>query len=99
MDYSTTPSLSEVSQLQSLAASFAQLHDQRARRGRRYALAPLLQVLTLAKLAGMDTPSAIADWAQHRAAWLRAALGVSWKRMPHDSTFRRLLQRGLKLSE
>jgi len=84
---------------QSLAAALAELTDQRARRGIRYRLVPLLIILLLAKLAGHDTPSAIADWAQHHADWLRQVLGLDWKRMPHHSTFRRLLQRGLQLSQ
>jgi predicted transposase YbfD/YdcC len=62
-------------------------------------LAPLLVLLVLAKLAGQDTPSAMAEWVALRAASLKAALGLDWKRMPHPSTYRRLLQRGLDLQQ
>ena len=36
----------------SLGATYLGLKDQRAKRGIRYALAPLLMVMTLAKLCG-----------------------------------------------
>lgn len=85
--------------LRSLAAAFAQLTDQRARRGVRYPLAPLLVLLVLAKLAGQDTPSAIADWVALRGHALCRALGLAWARLPHPSTYRRLLQRGLDLAQ
>jgi predicted transposase YbfD/YdcC len=99
MDDNTKLSWAQLSELKSLAALFARLSDQRARRGVRYPLAPLLVLLTLAKLAGQDTPSAISEWVALRAPWLSAALRLDWKRMPHPSTYRRLLQRGLDLSQ
>lgn len=83
----------------SLEEMLSQLTDQRAARGRRYALLPLLIIVLLAKLAGEDKPLAIADWARERTDWLRDHLQVTWRRMPHHSTFRRLLQRGLDVSE
>lgn len=55
--------------------------------------------MMLAKLANADTPLAIADWAAERAAWLRAHLQVNWPRLPHHSTFRRLLQRSRSLPD
>jgi hypothetical protein len=59
----------------------------------------LLVLLVLAKLSGEDTPSAIADWVAWRAEGLKQALGLEWKRMPHQSTYRRLLQHGLAMPE
>jgi len=47
--------------------------------------------MVLAKLAGEARPSGIADWVGHRAAQLQAALGLSWRRMPHHNTLRRVL--------
>lgn len=85
--------------LRSLEEMLSQLTDQRAARGVRYALRPLLMIFVLAKLTGEDKPGAIAQWAQERAAWLRKHLHLNWPRMPHHSTFRRLLQRGLAVSE
>lgn len=85
--------------LQSLAKLFASLTDQRAPRGVRYGLLPLLWIVLLAKLMGADTPVAIADWAAERAPWLRAQLHLKWRRMPHHSTYRRLFQQALPLAE
>jgi predicted transposase YbfD/YdcC len=49
----------------------------------------------LAKLAGEDRPSGIADWVKHRRAQLAAALGralgVALPRAPHHNTYRRVL--------
>lgn len=84
---------------QSLAEFLALLTDQRAPRGIRYAFFPLLMIILLAKLAQAETPSAIADWADGQADWLRENLQVNWPRMPHHSTYRRLLQRGLLTTE
>src|SRR5581483_11401315 len=96
MDDNTNRSFAQCFELKSLAASFAQVTDQRDPRGVRYPLAP---TLVLAKLAGQDRPSAIAEWVNLRApVWCRA-LGLAWKRMPHHSTYRRILQQGLDLPE
>lgn len=85
--------------LQSLEQVLAQVPDQRAARGVRYELLPLLIMVMLAKLADADTPLAISDWAAERVDWLREHLQLNWRRMPHQSTFRRLLQRSLSLPE
>ena len=82
--------------LQSLEKMLAPLTDQRAPRGVRYGLLPLLCIVLLAKLTGADTPTGIADWATDRAAWLRAQLHLNWRRMPHHSTFRRLFQQATR---
>ncbi len=85
--------------VRSLAQHFARLTDQRARRGVRYPLAPLLVMLVLAKLCGADTPQAIAEWVAYRADWLRAELGLEWRRMPHPATWRRVLARAIAPAE
>ena len=85
--------------LQSLEQVLSKVPDQRAARGIRYELQPLLMIVMLAKLAEADTPIAIADWAAGRTEWLREQLRLDWKRMPHQSTFRRLLQKSLSLPE
>jgi predicted transposase YbfD/YdcC len=99
MQSSTGAPLVERPVAQSLAQHFSRLTDQRARRGVRYSLAPLLVLLVLAKLCGADTPQAIAEWVGHRADWLRRALGPGWKRMPHPATWRRVLARATILPE
>jgi predicted transposase YbfD/YdcC len=53
----------------------------------------------LAKLAGEDRPSGIADWVDGRGAALRAALGLAWPRMPHHNTYRRILGRAVTPAE
>ena len=52
--------------LGSLMAYFHELVDRRRARGKRYSLVTLLVLVFLAKLSGMDGPSAIADWCQAR---------------------------------
>jgi predicted transposase YbfD/YdcC len=82
-----------------LAEAFAHLTDQRKKRGVRYALAPLLVILVLAKLCAADTPTDIADWAEYRAQKLKKALKLSWKRMPHHATWRRILASAIDLTQ
>lgn len=65
--------------------------DTRHRRGVRYPLDALLVLLALAKLAGADQLSAMADWVTNRQEALRTALGLGWARMPHHNTYRRIL--------
>ena len=75
----------------SLAACLATLTDPRHRRGIRYALGEILVLIVLAKLAGEDHPSAIADWLAVRATALREALPLRRPRLPHLNTYRRIL--------
>jgi predicted transposase YbfD/YdcC len=72
------------------------LPDGRGDRGKRYDLAPLLLVMIFAKLAGEDTPVGMADWLAQRASELRDALHLSWPRMPHHNTLRRVLAAGVE---
>lgn len=68
----------------------ARLTDSRRPRGKRYPLALVLLLAVLAKLAGEDRPSGIAEWVAHRRTALAAALGLQWTRTPHHNTFRRV---------
>ncbi len=99
MQSSTSPALCEKEVVASLAAHFASLTDKRQPRGVRYQLTPLLALMVLAKVCGANNPQEIAKWIEYRAAWLKEALGLSWKRMPHHSTYRRVLQSALDLVE
>lgn len=74
----------------SLIAIFYDLLDPRHARGKRYSLATLLALVFLAKLSGMDSPSAIADWCQAHRAELVELLHLTYPGMPGHSTFRRL---------
>ena len=76
----------------SLYAFLLKLKDPRKRRGVRYQLAIVLLLLILAKLSGEDKPYGIADWAKNRSAYLIEALGLKYGRMPHHSTYRRILE-------
>ena len=53
----------------------------------RLALADLLVVLVLAKLAGMQSLKGASDWVQDQEALLRERLQLSWKRMPCANTY------------
>lgn len=99
MDYKAEAGFQQRVEPKSLAVFFALITDQRKRRGVRYQLAPLLALIMLAKLCGADKPVEIADWVSERTERLRRDLGLSWKRMPHHSTYRRLLASGLKIEE
>jgi hypothetical protein len=77
--------------LAGLRERLGELTDRRGQRGRRYELASLLLLIVFAKLAGEDTPSGIADWVAARTSVLASALKLTWHRMPHHNTFRRVL--------
>jgi predicted transposase YbfD/YdcC len=74
----------------SLMAYLQELVDLRKARGKRYSLATLLVLVFLAKLSGMDGPSAITDWCQARTQELIELLQLGYAKMPSHSTFRRL---------
>jgi predicted transposase YbfD/YdcC len=65
--------------------------DQRKRRGVRYPLAVLLAIAVLAKLCGQSQVHALAQWAHERAAELSAVFGLKRARMPHPTTWTRVL--------
>ena len=71
----------------SLFAVLAQLPDPRKRRGRRYALAVVLTLIILAKLAGETTPSGIAQWARLRIDWLSEVLHLPRRQLPCANTY------------
>lgn len=78
----------------SLQAYFERLQDQRHARGKRYTLAQVCVLATLAKLSGEDCPLGIAQWAQVRHGELGPLLGLP-KRMPCHNTYRRVLGQGV----
>lgn len=99
MEYSTLKiegkTIDEVkpSHLHSLYDICAQIPDQRAARGKQYALADVLIVLILAKLAGMKSLLGASDWARDQGERLREQLNVKWKRMPCANTYKYALAR------
>lgn len=76
----------------SLGERFRALTDKRHRRGIRYRLDALLVLLVLAKLGGADYASAIGDWLSCRSEALRTALHLTWRRVPHANTLRRIME-------
>jgi len=83
----------------SLYARFGALSDKRKRRGVRYSLALILVIILMAKTCGEDHPSGIAEWAKYRAAMLVDLLKLKRKKMPHDSTYRRILAEVVNVEE
>ncbi len=77
--------------LGSLYAYLQTLKDSRKRRGRRYSLAMILLIILLAKVCGENHPCGIAEWAKHRAHLLVEWFKLDRERMPHHSTYRRIL--------
>jgi hypothetical protein len=76
----------------SLHAEFCQLRDSRKARGKRYPLEMILTLIVLAKVCGEDKPSGIAEWVKHRMEWLCDVLQLAWKRMPHRSSYERIME-------
>src|SRR5512136_3032738 len=83
----------------SLYDRFQRLTDRRRARGKRFELALMLVLFVLAKLAGEDQPSGIAEWVRARQGVLRPMLSISRPNLPSHSTYRRVLQGAVELSE
>jgi predicted transposase YbfD/YdcC len=83
----------------SLYAGFCHLHDSRKARGKRYRLETVLMLILLAKVCGEDKPSGIAEWAKHRLTWLCEALKLDRKKMPHRSSYERILEKVVSWEE
>ena len=76
----------------SLYDYFETIKDTRKKRGIRYSLPTLLLLIVLAKLCGEDKPYGIADWVQQRKTMLLNALHLDSPRLPHHSTYSRILE-------
>jgi predicted transposase YbfD/YdcC len=87
----TQPGEGALFSMDSLYSYLAKISDTRKRRGIRYQLATVLVIMVIAKLCGEDKPFGIAEWAQLRSPWLIEALQLRNKRLPHHSTYRRVL--------
>lgn len=75
--------------------------DGRKRRGIRYPLEIILALFILAKLCGENKVYGIADWVQLRSSSLIQTMGLKLKRnrMPHHSTYRRILTEEISADE
>jgi len=75
------------------------LIDSRKRRGIRCALDVLLALFIIAKLSGQNKPSGIVDWVQLRIEYFRTALKLKHPKMPHHSTYCRILSEVINADE
>lgn len=70
----------------------SKIEDTRKAKGKRYTLVSLLILMLLAKLAGEDKPSGIAEWIGHRKElWVQYEILAQAKTASH-MTYRRVLQ-------
>ena len=83
----------------SLYDFLTRLEDRRDPRGVRYPLAWVLTMALLAKLAGEDRLTGIAEWVQHRKEALARALGLPRPQAPHRTTYSRILGSTLSVED
>lgn len=83
----------------SLFEALLPLHDQRDARGLRYALATVLVLVVLAKLAGEDGLRGIAQWVTERKEGLAELLGLAQPQAPYYTTYARILARAVRVDE
>lgn len=82
-----------------LREKLEKISDKRKARGKRYKLASLLSIMVLGKMSGEDSIEGIAEWGRLRQAELSQALGIKGERLPHASTYRRVLGNKIEVSE
>lgn len=82
-----------------LLSYLLRVKDGRKRRGKRYSLETILILFILAKLCGQNRVYGIADWAQQRSGYLIEALQLKYRRLPHHSTYRRVLAEEIDAEE
>lgn len=85
--------------LSRLQEKLDQLTDTRQARGKIYSLSFVLSIVLLAKLAGEDKPSAIAEWIRLRRVQLTTAFGCRRARVPCLNTIRTVLSEVISLGE
>jgi len=83
----------------SLYDLFLTLVDKRKPRGKRFELALVLVLIVLAKLAGEDGPTGMAEWARHREGILIPVLKVAREHLPSHNTYRRVMRDSVEVSE
>ena len=85
--------------LEALYACLQRIPDQRHRRGLHYPLASLLMIVVLAKLAGQVSLRGMAHWAKLRSRELSQLFHLKRERMPHYSTWSRILGHAVEPAE
>lgn len=85
--------------LADLATRLNQLTDTRDNRGKIYPLGMLLTMIILAKLAGEDKPSGIAEWIRLRCDAFVTIFNCKHQRMPCLNIIRGVLQEVISIEE
>jgi predicted transposase YbfD/YdcC len=85
--------------LDALYVCLQTIPDHRDRRGLQYPLASLLMIGVLAKLAGQDSSRGMAHWAKLRTRELSQLFQLKREKMPHYSTWSRILGHGVEPAE
>lgn len=78
--------------LNSLRDCFKKLVNPRKAKGKRYELPDILTLLILAKLGGEDQMKGMAEWIRLRESTLLNQLNIPRKRLPHQTTYERVLE-------
>jgi predicted transposase YbfD/YdcC len=99
LNHLSLPQKALVFDLEALYACLQTIPDHRDRRGRQYPLASLLMIGVLAKLAGQDSSRAMAHWANLRTHELSQLFHLKRERMPHYSTWSRVLGHAVEPAE
>jgi predicted transposase YbfD/YdcC len=85
--------------LGSLYDCLARLADGRCARGKRYAVGTVLVFLVLAKLAGQDRLSGIAQWVRYRQEALAEVFHLTVPRAPCANTYKNILEQAIDIDE
>ena len=93
------PQKALVFDLNALYVCLQTIPDHRDSRGLQYPLASLLMIGVLAKLAGQDSSRAMAHWAKLRTRELSQLFQLKREKMPHYSTWSRVLGHGVEPRE
>jgi predicted transposase YbfD/YdcC len=83
----------------SLYAKLRKITDHRGKQGRKYELALILTIAVLAKLCEQNQVRAIAEWSDLRLKKLNAWFGLTLPRLPHHTTWSRILAHAVDPSE
>ncbi len=85
--------------LTALLEFLAKVEDKRAKRGKQFPLAYLLTWIIMAKLAGQNKPSSIAQWLRLRCKILVRLFQFERGKVPSLNTIRRTLQDSCNLTD
>jgi predicted transposase YbfD/YdcC len=85
--------------LDDLYAVLRRIKDRRGKQGKQYPLAEVLLIGVLAKLAGQTSSRAMADWATLRSQELSQVFHLRHAKMPHYSTWSRIMGQGVDPDE